>query len=236
MSGSPSPDLAAREAALRAEFDVVDGEVAVGGRTVRVLRPARADMLISEEDFARDERLPYWADVWPSSTALAAHVRGLRGEGRRFLELGCGLGLVSAAAMAAGFDVTASDYYDDALRFTAFNVLRETGRLPATRNLDWRALPDDLPRYDVVVASDVLYERPYAELVAGVLARTLAPEGEAWVADPGRIAVGLFLDECARRGLQMDHATTVPFEDGQVRQTITLHHFWLPPLPGAPAR
>jgi predicted nicotinamide N-methyase len=233
---TPPSGLAAREAALRAEFDVVESEVAVGDETVRLLRPARADMLISEEDFARDERLPYWADIWPSSTALAAHVRALRGEGRRFLELGCGLGLASAAAAAAGFDVTASDYYDDALRFTAFNVLRHTGVLPTTRNLDWRALPDDLPRYDVVVASDVLYERPYAELVASVLARTLAPDGEAWVADPGRIAVGLFLDECARRGLQMEHAEQVPFEDGDIRQTITLHHFWLPPLPGVHVR
>ncbi|HEU4631550.1 MAG TPA: methyltransferase domain-containing protein [Gemmatimonadaceae bacterium] len=229
-------DLAAREAALRAAFDVVDSEVMVAGETIHLLRPARADLLISEEDFARDERLPYWADIWPSSTALATHVRGLHGAGRQYLELGCGLGLACAAAAAAGFTVTASDYYDDALRFTEFNVLRHAGVLPATRNLDWRDLPDDLPRYDVVVASDVLYERPYAELVADVLARTLAPEGEAWVADPGRIAVGLFLDECARRGLQMERAVTVPFEEGEIRQTITLHHFWLPPRPGAPPR
>lgn len=233
---TPTADLAAREAALRAEFDVVDGEVTAGPETVRLLRPARADMLISEEDFARDERLPYWADIWPSSTVLAAHVGAQAGEGRRYLELGCGLGLVCAAAASAGFDVTASDYYDDALRFTQFNVLRHAGVLPATRNLDWRDLPEDLPRYDVVVASDVLYERPYAELVAGVLARTLAPEGEAWVADPGRIAVGLFLDECARRGLQMERAVQVPYEDGEIRQTITLHRFWLPPLPGTHGR
>ena len=229
-------DLQAREAALRAEFDVVDDDVAVAGETIRLLHPARADMLISEEDFARDERLPYWADIWPSSTALATHVRGLSGDDRSYLELGCGLGLASTAATAAGFDVTASDYYDDALRFTEFNVLRHTGEVPETRNLDWRALPDDLPRYDVVAASDVLYERPYAELVASVLARTMAPDGEAWIADPGRIAVGLFLDECARRGLQMERAVEVPFVDGAIRQTITLHHLWRPPLPGVPAR
>src|SRR6185436_7926254 len=32
-----------------------------------ILKPANSDDLIREEDFVKDERLPYWADVWPSS-------------------------------------------------------------------------------------------------------------------------------------------------------------------------
>lgn len=230
----PAVDGRAREAALRSEFDVVERNVRVSDETIRVLHPARADLLINEDDFARDERLPYWADLWPAAIALAGHIRDLPGDGRTFLELGCGLGLVSAAAVAAGFDVTASDYYDDALRFAAVNTLQHTGVLPRTRNLDWRALPDDLPRYDVVVASDVLYEHPYAALVASVLARVLAPRGEAWVADPGRVAVGLFIDECARLGLQVEPAHEVPYTDGAIRQRVVLYRLWLPPLPDAP--
>ena len=79
--------------------DVAESELTVRDEPVRLLRPASADALISEADFAVDDRLPYWADVWPSSIVLAGHVRGLDGSGRTLLELGCGLGLLGTAAM-----------------------------------------------------------------------------------------------------------------------------------------
>lgn len=223
-----TPDDDALEADLRARFDVEEAVVRVGERERAILRPRSADDLISEADFARDERLPYWADVWPASTALAAHVATMHGFGRPLLELGCGLGLVAASAVEAGYDVLASDYYDDAMRFASVNVRRLTGRRLRTRHLDWRALPDDLPRFDVVLASDVLYEPSYAPLVSELFARALTPRGEGWVADPGRVATGLFLDECARRGVQYERAKRVAYRDGDIRQEITLFRLWLP--------
>ena len=90
----------------------------MGRRRYWLWRPASVDDLISEEDFAVDERIPYWADCWPSARVLAEHIAGSCGGGRRMLELGCGVGLVSLAAAAAGFDVLATDYYADALEFT----------------------------------------------------------------------------------------------------------------------
>ena len=218
----------ALERDLRARFEVVDTPARVAGAEVPLLRPRSADDLISEADFVRDERLPYWADVWPSSLALAAHVGAMHGAHRTLLELGCGVGLVAIHALRAGFDVLATDYYDDALRFAELNARRTLGRALATRHLDWRALPDDLPRFDVVIASDVLYEPAYGEVVAEVFARTLAPRGEGWLADPGRVASGLFVDECARRGIQLERAKKVPHVDGDIRQTITLYRLWLP--------
>lgn len=67
--------------------------VAVRDRELSVLRPADADALLDEEAFEREERLPYWAELWPSGVALARllSVRSLRGA--RVLELGSGLGL-----------------------------------------------------------------------------------------------------------------------------------------------
>jgi predicted nicotinamide N-methyase len=76
-----------------------------------------------------DERLPYWADVWPSARVLAERVATMQVDDRRFLELGCGAGLVSVAAAIAGFDITATDYYEEALRFTALNVLVKHGSI-----------------------------------------------------------------------------------------------------------
>jgi predicted nicotinamide N-methyase len=124
--------------------------------------------------------------------------------------------------------VLATDYYEDALRFAELNVGRVTGTALRTLHLDWRALPADLPRFDVVLASDVLYEPAYAELVAEVFARTLGPRGEGWVADPGRVATGLFIDEVARRGIQLERAEKRTFTEGDIRQTITLYRLWFP--------
>lgn len=211
------------EGALRARFDLVVEPAPVGEARVALRRPASPEALISEDDFLHDERLPYWADLWPSAQVLAAHVHALPGDGRTLLELGCGLGLVSAVAAAAGFDVLATDYYADALHFTTLNVVRHAGRLPRTRLVDWRALPSDLGRFDVVVASDVLYERPYATLVADVYAQTLAPDGEGWLADPGRLALGAFVEACSARGLRVERVREVPYEQGAMRQRIALH-------------
>jgi hypothetical protein len=88
--------------------------------------------------------------------------------------------------------------------------------------LDWRKLPARLARFDVVVASDVLYERAYGPLVAGVLAATLKPLGIAVVADPGRVGREEFIRALDPLGLRVSMKLDVPFRDGQIRQTIRL--------------
>ncbi len=208
---------------LGAQFDIARTDVMVAGREVRIHHPRNADDLIDEQAFADDERLPYWADLWPSARVLAERVATMPVDGRRFLELGCGAGLVSVAAAVAGFDVTATDYYDEALRFTALNVLVNTGALIDTRIGDWRRFPHDIGRFELVVASDVLYEQAHAALIAGVLDRTLTARGSAIIADPGRVAAPQFLEECKERGMPAAILDRVPFEDGNIRQTIDLY-------------
>jgi len=216
-------DLAPELEALGRRFVLAKVSVALGGGTVTLETPRSADELINEIDFERDERLPYWADVWPSSTALATVVSELDGEGKRALELGCGLGLVTVAALRAGFDVLATDYYEDALLFARRNGLSATGREPRTRHVDWRAFPADLGRFDLVLASDVLYEREYATLVAEAIVASLAPGGVALVADPGRVALLSFVTACEQRGCTVGIRARVPWTDGKAKQTITIH-------------
>jgi len=206
---------------LERRFRTSTRTVHVGGRELELLSPANADDLISEDDYVKDERLPYWADLWPSSQVLAEEVRTMRLGGQRVLELGCGLGLVSIAATLAGADVTATDYYDDALLFAQLNVMEASGRTPATRMVNWTEMPPDLGRFDVVLASDVLYEHRYAPLVANAIASTLVRGGEAIVADPGRIALEGFLDECRQRGL-VANGDPRAWSEGEIKQTVTL--------------
>ena len=76
-------ELSAELLALDQRFDITTVMVALPGGEVALEVPRSADALISEADFAKDERLPYWADIWPSSTALATVVAALDGRGRR---------------------------------------------------------------------------------------------------------------------------------------------------------
>lgn len=214
--------LRALDASLRRRFRVVETRVELPGRAITVLHPANADDLITEEDFVRDERMPYWADLWPSGRVLAARLLGEQANGRSLIELGCGAGLVAAAAALAGFSVTASDYYDDALEFARVNAWRNANVDIAAMHLDWRSMPAGAPRFDVVVASDVLYEQPYGTLVAAAFARLLAANGTGIMADPGRIARDEFLRALEPLGVRVRNETEVPYEDGEVRQRIAL--------------
>jgi predicted nicotinamide N-methyase len=144
------------------------------------------------------------------------------GRGARLIELGCGSGLVTVAAAIAGYDVLATDYYDDALLFTQANVERNLDRTVKTREVDWRQMPADLGVFPRVIAADVLYEPTYGDLVANAVAKTLAPDGRATVADPGRLSRDNFVAAAKELGLTVDLSKKVKFEEGEVRQEITL--------------
>ncbi|HEV7990512.1 MAG TPA: methyltransferase domain-containing protein [Gemmatimonadaceae bacterium] len=218
---APSHEMEALRGDLTRRFRTTTRDLELAGRTIELLMPANADELISEQDFDRDERLPYWADLWPSARILAEELAVMRLAGQRVLELGCGLGVVAVGAVLGGAQVTATDYYEEATLFASLNVAAATGRQIATRMVNWVDMPKDLGKFDVVLASDVLYEHRYAPLVANAIATTLVRGGEAIVADPGRIALQEFLDECSARGL-VHEADARPFVDGQIRQTVTL--------------
>src|SRR6476619_7000609 len=173
-------------ATLERRFDTVISEVEIGEKTFNILRPRNADDLIREEDFVLDERLPYWADIWPSSIILAEQIMKRSGKGK-LLELGCGVGLVTTAAMSIGYDVLASVYYTDALAFSRANSFTNLGRSCQAEMINWREFPRDAAGFDVVMASDVLYESEYARLLPGILKRALTLHGVALISDPGRM-------------------------------------------------
>jgi len=209
--------------ALERRFDTIIDDVDVGDRTFSILRPRNADDLIKEEDFVEDERLPYWADIWPSSTILAAQILARPGKDKRLLELGCGVGLSTTAAMAAGYDVTSTDYYTDALAFTRANAYRNLGKSPEAKMMNWRRFPADATDFDKIIASDVLYESEYAKLLPTILKGALNLHGIALIADPGRAATEEFLEHCTKTGLELLSDVTYPFVAGEINQRITIY-------------
>src|SRR2546428_11011399 len=67
------------------------------GLSIELLRVADVDSLLDRLpriQFRPDERLPYWAELWPSAMALARHLwHATDLRGLQVLELGCGLRL-----------------------------------------------------------------------------------------------------------------------------------------------
>src|SRR5262249_14243301 len=134
-----------------------------------------------------DEYLPYWADLWPSSVALARAVAARAFKGAPALELGCGLGLPSLAAAAAGARVLAVDWSADAVEATRANAEHNDLEVE-TLQCSWAEPAPLLERgpWPVILAADVLYEVRNANALLDLLPRLLAPRGELWLADPGR--------------------------------------------------
>ena len=57
-------ELAPELEALDRRFVLASVSVAITGGDVTLETPRSADELINEIDFEKDERLPFWADVW----------------------------------------------------------------------------------------------------------------------------------------------------------------------------
>jgi predicted nicotinamide N-methyase len=146
-----------------------DDVVRVGDIELRLRRPASPEALIDEEAFARDEFLPYWAELWPAGTSLAEALPEV--ARLRVCELGCGLGVPSLVAAARGAEVTAIDWAPAAIELLRENAARNGIALrPEVR--DWREPWDE--RFDLVLAADVLYERRNVEPLLACLCE-LAP-------------------------------------------------------------
>jgi predicted nicotinamide N-methyase len=204
-----------------AASDLVEETLVLGGRPTRLLRPRSGDALLDEvlaEDDPADDRLPFWAELWPSGSALAAEVAGLDLTGRRVLELGCGLGLVSVAAAGAGADVLAADQSAEAIAFTTVNAERNGVAVRTVRCAFER--PEPLlagAPWDLVVAADVLYEPKTVPVLVDLLPR-LGPA--VWVADPGRPREPEFLRGVDVSGWRRVSRIVTP---NDTRPQVTIH-------------
>lgn len=138
-----------------------------------------------------EELCPYFGVVWPAAHALCAWMvehGDARFAGRSFLELGCGLALPSFLAARFGAGVSATDLHPDVPKFLARNLDRNALAQVRFRTLDWRSdtSSSEAETWDWIVASDVLYEKEYAQTVVDFLLKHLSPSGTAVISDPQR--------------------------------------------------
>lgn len=173
----------------------IEEAVGIAGHEILIERPRNSEALLDEDAFEHEEFLPYWAELWPSSRALARAVLGRSLRNQPTLELGCGLGLPSIAAAMAGGRVVATDWSPESIAFTATNARRNDVEVE-TLVCAWAepaALVERGP-WRLVLASDVLYERRNIDQLLALLPQ-LVTSGEIWIADPGRTTADLFVEQ-----------------------------------------
>ncbi len=139
---------------------------------------------------------PLFGLLWPSGHELAAQM-ALRvlPAGQRILEIGCGLGLASMVCHRRGADITASDCHPMAEDFLREN-LRLNGLLPMLyRHGPWDGLASPAAfgaraavagRFDLIIGSDVLYERDEQALLPHFIERHAQAAACVLIVDPDR--------------------------------------------------
>ena len=129
---------------------------------------------------------PLFGQVWPSARILAVAMLSFDIAGKRILEIGSGLALASLVLHRRKGDITASDCHPLAEAFLLENLrLNELPPLKyATGN--WLRSDAALGRFDLIIGSDVLYDREQPDVLSGFIDRHSCTEVEVLILDPDR--------------------------------------------------
>lgn len=159
--------------------------------------------LLDRQQFSdpRDEALaagissaawPLFGLVWPSGLILAAVMETHEIAGKRVLEIGCGLALASLVVHRRDGDITASDCHPLAGDFLAHN-LTLNGLLPLKYETgNWGRENHDLGRFDIIIGSDVLYDRNQPAALSDFIEMHANAAAEILIVDPDRGNRGSF--------------------------------------------
>jgi predicted nicotinamide N-methyase len=211
---------------IATSYDTVLQSIPFRGLTIELLRVADVDTLLDrlpQVQYRSDERLPYWADLWPSALALAQYVWDrVDVQGLDVLELGCGLGLAGVVAGRKGASVTFTDYEADALTFARYNALHNGCLGAVIRHLDWHT-PVLNPAYSMVLASDLFYERVNFQPLLRILQMALVPEGDFILAEPNRPIARDFFRMLRDHGFQYERST-ISVDANNERHEVSIYH------------
>lgn len=176
---------------------------------------------VTDDEFNKDERIPYWAELWPSAIGLSKFI--IKNPElfykKDILELGCGLGLTSLIIMQQKPNTfLCTDYENDALKLTRKNFLKNKINQPDFKYLDWRK-PQLDEEFELIVASDVLYEKRFFQSMLNLFLNYLKRDGHIIIAEPNRKIAVPFFKQLKNHGYQY----TIHFEEvSQLNQTIVI--------------
>ncbi|MDH7576610.1 MAG: class I SAM-dependent methyltransferase [Bacillota bacterium] len=185
------------------------------------------ELITDPED---DERIPYWAELWPAARGLAQYIwESVDFRGESVLELGAGLGLPGLVAALKGGKVTITDYQPPALEIAARNASKNGIEGVTFVCADWRDFPLGA-RFDWIIGSDILYNPRSNPYVAQIIERNLAPGGQLLFAHPGRKVTNDFIRELVRLKGMKEKQSSLPVLVDHPHfpfYEIDIHHLFL---------
>lgn len=148
---------------------------------------------------------PLFGHIWPSARVLALAMHSFDLTGKRILEIGAGLALASLVVHSREGDMTVSDWHPLSQTFLNENLtLNALGPLKYQTG-NWAGNNPELGRFDLIIGSDVLYERQQPGQLAAFIDRHAEPSAQIIIVDPDR---GNRVDFCREMsGLGFDFTT-----------------------------
>ena len=150
-----------------------------------------------------EEHCPYFGVMWEAGIGLSQSLTREMCEGKKILEIGCGLALPSFIATRFGGNVIATDFHADVPLFLKQNQDKNNISFKY-EVMNWR---NEIERaknahgqFDLVLGSDILYERQHTMQVAKALIAFLKPGGKIILSDPGRAYVQHFISAMKELG------------------------------------
>ncbi|MBL4682156.1 MAG: methyltransferase domain-containing protein [Pseudomonadales bacterium] len=132
------------------------------------------------------DALPLFDIVWPSSEILCQILENQNVEGKRILEVGCGMALVSLYLNARDADITAMDIQIKSSDLLTVNTRLNRSKAVPFVNASWSETLTELGEFDLIVASDVLYEPQHILTLPRFLNQHIKTGGEVIIVDPDR--------------------------------------------------
>lgn len=129
---------------------------------------------------------PIFGVIWPSGRVLAHLMLDYHVQGKRVLEVGCGIALASLILNRRAADITATDRHPETRGFLAHNVVLNDGdAIPFVRT-GWGDLCDDLGQFDLIIGADLLYEVEHVDLLSAFINRHANSRCDVIIVDPRR--------------------------------------------------
>ena len=158
---------------------------------------------------------PLFGMVWPASKVLAETMCDFPIAGKRILEVGCGTALASIVLRQQGADITASDLHPMADPFLAVNLaLNDLEPIPFDTG-SWSDGSEALGEFDLIIGSDLLYERDHPSQLADFIDRHGGCDAEVILVDPKRGQQGRFGKAMAALGFEQRADLPTPAVEGE---------------------
>jgi predicted nicotinamide N-methyase len=142
--------------------------------------------------------------VWDSAIILANEMLSEEITNKEILEVGCGMAVASHVLNARGANITATDYHPEVESFLLKNTeLNNKNKIPFVLE-NWNTEESNLGKFNLIIGSDILYEREHIELLSNFLLTHSQEQCKIIIVDPNRGHINKFTRAMEALGFSHD--------------------------------